>query len=202
MLHLIFDEAERLEFLPKGKGSPAKLVRLPSASDADQTHAYSLAEIRTMLAVLPEPASTICAVGAFAGLRGSELQGLEWPDYDGQKIMVNRSVWEGFTHEPKTKRSKAAVPVIPQLQTILTTYWLACGSPKCGPMFANGKGNPANLNNTLNREILPVLNRCAECRKAKSEHAGAEHEYRRDDKLPMWHGWHALRRGLASTLWG
>ena len=28
------------------------------------------------------------------------------------------------------------------------------------------------------------------------------HEYVRDDNLPMWHGWHAFRRGLASTLYG
>jgi hypothetical protein len=27
-------------------------------------------------------------------------------------------------------------------------------------MFPNGAGKPANLNNVLNREILPVLNRC------------------------------------------
>jgi integrase len=71
-------------------------------------------------------------------------------------------------------------------------------------MFANGKGNPANLNNTLNREILPALNRCAICRKSKSDHVAAavSHEFKRDDNLPRWHGWHAFRRGLASTLYG
>jgi integrase len=201
LLGLIFDEAERLEFLPEGKGNPAKLVRLPSAPDAEQTYAYSLPEIRTMLAVLPEPSSTICAVAAFAGLRRSELRGLRWEDFDGEKIMVNRSVWEGFTNEPKTKRSKAAVPVIPQLRAILAAYRLAWGNPKDGPMFANRKLKPVNLNNTLNREILPVLNRCAACGKARSDHAGAEHEYKRDDKLPLWHGWHSFRRGLASTLY-
>jgi integrase len=201
LLGLIFDDAERLEFLPKGKGNPAKLVRLPNAPDADQTYAYSLAEIRTMLAVLPEQASAVCSVAAFAGLRRSELRGLRWEDYDGQQIMVNRSVWEGFENEPKTKRSKAAVPVIPQLRAILAAYKLSCGNPKSGPMFANGAGKSANLNNTLNREILPVLNRCAQCRKPKSEHAGAGHEYRPDGTLAKWHGWHAFRRGLASTLY-
>ena len=201
LLGMIFDEAERLEFLPKGKGNPAKLVRLPSAPDDGETYAYSLQEIRSILVVLPEPASTICAVAAFAGLRRAELRGLRWEDYDGEKIMVKRSVWEGFTNEPKTKRSKAAVPVIPQLRTILAAYKLLCGNPKSGPMFPNGKGKPANLNNTLNRHILPALNRCEECGKAKSEHAGATHEYKRDDKLPEWHGYHAFRRGLASTLY-
>lgn len=118
--------------------------------------------------------------------------------------MVNRSVWEGFTNEPKTKRSKAAVPVIPRLAAILDRHRLACGNPSSGPMFANGKGRPANLNNTLNREILPALNRCAECQKSKAGHVAAavSHDFQRDDNLPMWRGWHAFRRGLASTLYG
>ncbi len=204
LLSLIFDEAERLELLPKGAGNPVKLVRLPDAPEDNETHAYSLREIETMLAVIPEPAATICAVAAFTGLRRAELRGLRWEDYDDQQLMVNRSVWEGFTNEPKTKRSKAAVPVIPRLVAILEQHWLACEKPSRGPMFANAKGNPANLNNTLNREILPALNRCGTCRKPKADHiaAAVSHEFKRDDSLPMWRGWHAFRRGLASTLYG
>jgi integrase len=204
LLSLIFDEAERLELLPRGAGNPAKLVRLPDAPKDNETYAYSLHEIEIMLAVLPEPAATICAVAAFAGLRRAELRGLRWEDYDGAQIMVNRSVWEGFTNEPKTEHSKAPVPVIPQLAAILDRHRLACGNPSSGPMFANGKRKPANLNNTLNREILPALNRCKECRKAKPDHiaVAVSHKFERDDTLPMWHGWHAFRRGLATTLYG
>jgi integrase len=204
LLSLIFDEAERLELLPKGAGNPVKLVRLPDAPEDDETYAYTLKEIETMLAVIPEPAATVCAVAAFTGLRRAELRGLRWEDYNGKQLMVNRSVWEGFTNEPKTKRSKAAVPVIPRLATILDRHRLAWGNPSSGPMFANGKGKPANLNNTLNRGILPALNRCAECRKGKADHVAAavSHVFRRDDNLPMWRGWHAFRRGLASTLYG
>jgi hypothetical protein len=70
-------------------------------------------------------------------------------------------------------------------------------------MFANGKGKSANLNNVLNREILPMLNRCGVCRKAKSDYAGAEssHTYVRDAKLHEWHGFHSFRRGLLTTLY-
>jgi integrase len=78
LLSLIFDEAERLELLPKGAGNPVKLVRLPNAPEDDETYAYSLQEIKTLLAVIPEPAATICAVAAFAGLRRAELRGLRW----------------------------------------------------------------------------------------------------------------------------
>jgi integrase len=190
--------------MPNGAGNPIKLVRLPDAPEDDETYAYTLREIEIMLAVIPEPAATICAVAAFTGLRRAELRGLRWEDYNGKQLAVNRSVWEGFTNEPKTERSKAAVPVIPRLAAILDRHRLVCGNPNCGPMFANSTGKPANLNNTLNREILPALNRCAECRKPKGDHVAAavSHDFRRDDNLPMWHGWHAFRRGLASTLYG
>jgi integrase len=76
LLSLIFDEAERLELLPKGAGNPIRLVRLPDAPEDDETYAYTLREIETMLAVIPEPAATICAVAAFTGLRRAELRGL------------------------------------------------------------------------------------------------------------------------------
>jgi integrase len=111
LLSVIFDEAERLELLPRGAGNPIKLVRLPDAQEDNETHSYGLREVETMLAVLPEPAATVCAVAAFAGLRRAELRGVRWEDYDGEQIMVMRSVWEGFTNDPKTKRSKAPVPV-------------------------------------------------------------------------------------------
>lgn len=203
LLSLIFNEALRLGIVDAARGNPAKLIRVPRlVTEEDETHAYSLRDVETMLAILPEPAATVCAVAAFAGLRRSELRGVRWEDYNGERIMVMRSVWEGFTNDPKTKRSKAAVPVIPRLRVILETHKLACGNPKgTRPMFANGKGRPANLNNTLNREILPVLNRCGVCRKSKLSHADRSHEYVRDGSLPEWHGFHSFRRGLATTLY-
>lgn len=115
LLSLIFDEALRLGSADAAKGNPARLVKIPRAPEGDETHSCGLREVETMLAVLPEPAATVCAVAAFAGLRRSELRGLRWEDYDGTQIMVTCSVWEGFSNEPKTKRSKSPVPVIPRL---------------------------------------------------------------------------------------
>lgn len=212
LLCLILDDALRLKFIDAAKGNPARLIKIPRVTriqepegdeiPADETYAYTLWEVEMMLTVLPEPAATVCAVAAFAGLRRSELRGVRWVDYNGEQINVMRSVWEGFPpNEPKTMGSKAPVPVIPRLKAILAAHKLACGNPKAGPMFANGKGKPANLNNVLNREILPALNRCGICRKSKTEHDGS-HEYVRDGSLPVWHGWHGFRRGLASTLYG
>ena len=62
-------------------------------------------------------------------------------------------------------------------------------------------GTPLNLNNVLNRMILPALNKCEVCGKERMQHAGADHKYKRDASRPEWHGWHAFRRGLASNLY-
>jgi len=47
---------------------------------------------------------------------------------------------------------------------------------------------------------MPALERCRVCRKHEDEHKPEGHIFKRDDSLPCWHGWHALRRGLATNL--
>ena len=53
----------------------------------------------------------------------------------------------------------------------------------------------------VNRVILPALNRCESCGKTESDHQKANHPYKRDSRIPEWHGWHAARRGLGSNLY-
>lgn len=50
-----------------------------------------------------------------------------------------------------------------------------------------------NLDNMAKRDIVPALSRCAVCKEPESaEHKG--HRFERDESLPHWHGWYALRR--------
>ena len=39
------------------------------------------------------------------------------------------------------------------------------------------------------------------CGKAELNHSRADREYKRDGRIPEWHGWHAARRGLGSNLY-
>ena len=51
------------------------------------------------------------------------------------------------------------------------------------------------------RTTFGALNLCGICAKLESEHDGkAGHEYKRNDILPVWRGWHAFRRGVATNL--
>ena len=172
----------------------------PSAAEPEETYAYSLEEIQTILSLLPEPAATTFAVAAFMGLRHGEIQGLLWENYQGGEMFVSRSIWNGRISDPKTRKGRAPVPVIRQLADRLEIHRLRAGNPVAGPIFANSLGNPLSLGSVVNRHILPALNRCETCGKAERGH-GADHPYRRDGRIPEWHGWHAARRGLGSNLY-
>jgi integrase len=131
-----------------------------------------------MIRILPEPASTVVALASFAGLREGELRGSVWEAHTGDEIRVMKSVWRTHAKGPKTRASKAPVPVVAQLARKLDEYREQCGSPESGWMFPNSVANPRCLDDLARDVIRPTL-----------EKAGIE-----------WHGWHAFRRGLATNL--
>ncbi len=173
----------------------------PKAAEPQETYAYTLEEIQIILGMLPEPAATAFAVAAFMGLRHGEIQGLLWENYRDGEMYVSRSIWNGRISEPKTRKGRAPVPVIRQVADRLEIHRLRSGSPLVGPIFANALGKPLALGSAVNRIILPALNRCEACGKAESDHQKADHQYKRDTRIPEWHGWHAARRGLGSNLY-
>jgi integrase len=197
----IFKQAKRLGFYD-GVNPVQDTAVNPHAAGPAETYAYSLEEINAILAVLPEPAATCFAVASFAGLREGEIEGLEWPDYRDGAFHVVRSVWQGQALKPKTKQSEAPVPVIRQLAARLEMHRLRCGNADSGPIFANSAGGRLNMNNVRHRAILPALSPCVYCGlPGGKKHVKQEHEYKRDTRLPEWHGWHAARRGLGSNLY-
>lgn len=206
----IFTLAMQREYFPDN-ANPARNAKIdPTATAPEETYAYTLEEIKTILSLLPEPAATVFAVAAFSGLRHGEIQGLRWEDYRDGQLFVSRSIWNGKVGDPKTAKSTAPVPIIKQLADRLDMHRLRSsdtitGEPKTGPMFANGAGNPQELTALLKRQILPTLNRCvcgvAQVVHHEAKHNRDQHDYQRDPSLPEWHGWHACRRGLGSNLY-
>jgi integrase len=159
--------------------NPVRDIVLPKGKPAGETHAYSLEEITRMLKVLPEPTSTIVAVAAFTGVRKGDLRGLLWENYDGEKIMISQSFWRGHALEPKTRQSKAPVPVVAQLARLLNSHRCLSGNPANGLIFVSPVGKPINLDALAADVIVPLVIK-----------AGVQ-----------WHGWHAFRRGLATNLY-
>ena len=94
-----------------------------------------------------------------------------WEHYRDGLLYVEKSKWRTHITNPKTRKSKAPVPVIAPLAKILDRWRLAMGSPESGWMFGAG---PLDLENFDDRQIKPFVDN--------------------------WHGWHAFRRGLSTTL--
>ena len=196
----IFSLAKQQDYF-QGENPARDTAINPKATEPQETYAYTLDEIKSILATLPEPAATAFAVAAFMGLRHGEIQGLLWENYRDGEMYVSRSIWNGRTTEPKTRKGRAPVPVIRQLAERLEMHRLRSPNPQTGPIFANAVGKPLALGNVVRRVILPALNRCEVCRKSESNHQKADHEYKRDGSIPEWHGWHAARRGLGRNLY-
>src|SRR5262249_30139877 len=85
---------------------------------------------------------------------------------------------EGHALEPKTRQSKAPVPVITQLGQRLDLHRSLSGNPATGLMFPSSVGMPINLDALTANTIVPLVMK-----------AGVR-----------WQGWHAFRRGLATNL--
>jgi integrase len=196
-----FKQAKRLGILHGI--NPIQDVSIPRVPEAEEdTYAYSLSEIKAMLATLAEPAWTVVLTAAFTGLRKRELRGLTWGSYNGEQLSVDRSVWNSTVNEPKTRRSRSPIPIVKQLGEALEAHKIRAGKlaqPNL-PIFQAGNGQPLNLDNLARRVIVPALSPCAICKKQAEEHKPEGHVFERDNSLPLWHGWHAFRRGLATNL--
>jgi integrase len=160
--------------------NPVQGAMIPgNAREPEETFAYNLIQILRILDILPLLPKGVVATAAFAGLREGELRGLEWPDYRGDQLGVNRSIWKDVVNRPKTRASRQPVPVIPKLAKILDEYRASMHNPATGVMFHNGNGDCLDLDKLAQRVIRPAV-----------EAIG----------LP-WYGWHGFRRGIASNLY-
>lgn len=186
--------------------NPVVGAELPKAAKSRPTHAYGLQEIFSIMDTLEDDplALTIVAVAAFAGLSRTEIRGLRWEEYNSQELQVVRGVWESHVGDPKTEARRDTVPVILPLREKLEQWHKHCNKPREGWMFASESNTPVHLGNLINRNILPALDACMICGKVPGDHGKGEgqekHEYRRDNDVPKWRGFHAFRRGLATNL--
>ena len=200
LLSGIFTRAVALGLIDR---NPVREIALPKTKEREEeTHAYAPEEVEHMLAVLPNPAKAVCAVAAYAGLTVSEIRGLQWSDYEPQAgvLYVRRGVWRSTVGETKTAARKKPVPVIPKLKRVLEEY-RASLIFESEWMFSSAVGTPLDLGNLVSRVICAVLHHCLLCGKALGEHDKVNHRFELDKSCLIWHGYHAFRRGLATTLY-
>jgi integrase len=179
---------------------------------------YTVKEITTLLANVYWPdylgrvTFAVVATAAFTGLRMAELRGLQWRDFTGDKLSVERTMWRTQQGLPKTESSENTVPVLPILRSMLENYRQYLEGPVeegnlgkvLNPidwMFAGERrGTSMNLPNLVRRVIVPLLTRCSVCHNPEHIHP-KDHTFELDETIPKWKGWHCFRRSLASNLY-
>lgn len=181
---------------------------------------YTLKEITSLLANVHWPdyqsrvAFAAVATAAFTGLRHAELRGLQWRDFEGERLSVERTVWRTRQSLPKTESSENTVPVLPILRSMLENYRQYLEGPveedNLGKTLrptdwlfqGERRGTSMNLPNLVRRTIIPNLTRCEVCHFPKHHHAEhKDHAFKLDETIPTWKGWHCFRRSLASNLY-
>ena len=110
-------------------------------------------EVRQMLNAVDGRARALLIVGAFAGLRSSELRGLRWSDvsFQGSKIRVEQRI-DRYQQVGRPK-SEAGDREVPVMSIVINTLREAKKTAKGELVFANGAGNPENHANLVQRVL-------------------------------------------------
>jgi integrase len=105
--------------------NPVQGVKAEGRRTNPERYAYSLDEVRHMLSVLPDPARTVVAVAAFAGLRAGEIRGLRWEDFTGEQLAY-RAACGARTWAPQKRRK--AVKIQFQSYRCFVAFWRSIGT--------------------------------------------------------------------------
>ena len=163
--------------------NPVRDAMIPrKAAAPGETHASTPDEVLSIMEALRKAnegkACAAVALMFFAGLRPGEARGARWEDFDGKRLNVRQSIWRTHASEPKTAESNKPVPIIDPLRSLLVELRVADGNPEVGLILRGPMGKPVNLDNLAKRTVRPIL-----------AAAGLK-----------WHGWYALRRGIATLV--
>lgn len=156
--------------------------RMLKKHEREQGYATTLNEFAAMLHAFSDPqARAVLGLAYFAGLRPSEIRGLQWPDYDPRtrQMLIHTSVWKKYINNgSKTEDASALVPVNQPLTELLGNLWEHDGRPSQGWILRGERGGPLSLDNLSRRIIKDTL-----------KAVGID-----------WHGYYALRRGAGTII--
>lgn len=132
--------------------NPCHGVKLPHGTGRTITRNVLAPEQVTAIASkLEEPYSTLVLFLAITGLRIGEAVGIQWKDFDGEVLNVQRRIYEGKSDTLKTQKSKRSLPIPPALLKRIkaldrVSEWV----------FSSQSGTPVNPGNALRRYVQPT----------------------------------------------
>ena len=132
--------------------NPVQGIKLPNGTGHKITRTVLTPEqVKAIASKLPEPYATLIIFLALTGLRIGEAIAIQWADFDGEVLNVQRRIYEGKADTLKTEKSKRPVPIPASLMKRLkklnrSSEWV----------FSSENGTPVNPGNALRRYVQPV----------------------------------------------
>jgi integrase len=124
VMFLVFKHGQRYGLIPRTEdANPVRWVRQSARSDYEAVSVTPEQAYKIMME-LPPMERMLTPLIAATGLRISEALGLQWAniDYDRKQIRVRRAWVDKSVGEPKTRASKAPVPLSHQLGAYLLEW--------------------------------------------------------------------------------
>jgi integrase len=124
VMSLVYKHSQRWGLIPRNEdSSPLRFVRCQTTSDYESM-TIAPEQALAVTRELPELEKTLVLLTTATGLRISEALGLRWDDVDfaGKQIHIRRSWTAGEFGKPKTKASKAVVPMHEILAGFMQTW--------------------------------------------------------------------------------
>lgn len=118
-LRAVFDEAvedEHIKANPLSVLKVSKLVPMDKRTSDFEPEPYTQAELKVLLANVPEPVRWAFQLWAYTGVRTGELIGLRWPriDLEGKTIRIVETTTERVDKpRPKTPAGVRTIPLLP-----------------------------------------------------------------------------------------
>jgi integrase len=116
-INTLFEYAKRKRYLPSDHDELSRVARLDNDHDGP-IEIYTPEEMKALLAAADESLLSFIAIGAFAGLRSSEIQRLDWQDvkFDSDCIIVQKGKVK------QRGKSRRVVPMLPNLKNWLKSF--------------------------------------------------------------------------------
>lgn len=116
-LNNLFEFAKSKQYLPKEHDELSRVARLDNQEDGP-IEIYTAAELNSLLKHADLQLVPFLAIGAFAGLRSSEIERLDWSDvkFDSDCIIVQKGKVK------KRGKSRRIVPMASNLKAILKPF--------------------------------------------------------------------------------
>lgn len=135
------------------ESNPCTGVQLPQGTGRQVRRRVLRADqVISLSGKLREPMATLVLLLATTGLRISEAIGIQWNDFEGDILHVQRRIYEGKADIPKTKGSRRDLPIPAPL--LARIHALPKGTGLW--VFGSKEGTAINPGNALKRYIRPA----------------------------------------------